>query len=142
MNLDHLCRIMGGLEYIIIEGTPHEEPCTQVNPDVYNQPDMKKECRAFRNQLFRAFPIPENLKGNVDIVMNTNHHEFGTYYDLAILYREDNDDAVDWAMEVESHTIEHWDKEAIEELKLVGYAFPQTLSVIHKISKDETCKVA
>lgn len=96
---------------------PNEEPCFQLG-----QPNYEKfgriEARAFINQLLRMFGEPPFGCGFKII---SCAHDFGTYYDVALVYDDESDEAQEWMLKVEGGLPENWDGEAKKELKENDY---------------------
>ena len=99
--------------------TPNAENCSQVGAREYDYFNLNKmEVQAYIGQLRRMFPdIPENCR----FVTVHNNHEFGTYYDVGVKYRSDDEQAADYAFRVESGSPEYWDDQAMAELEKQGY---------------------
>ena len=66
----------------------------------------------------RLFP---NIPNDARYTKVRNEHEFGTYYELGIKFNEENEEAVNYAYNVESHIPESWDETAKSELTQKGY---------------------
>lgn len=110
----HKSATRGTRDYISIGNSPYEEPCTQVSSNDPEYPaKQKKECRALAGQLIRMNGEPP--KGAEFAIMK-NPHDFGTYYDLVVVFDTDIEEAVDYAFLCEDLP-ENWDGEALEYLK-------------------------
>jgi hypothetical protein len=48
-------------------------------------------------------------------------HDFGTYYDVAVIYDDESEESQEWMLKVEGELPMNWDEEAIKELKAQGY---------------------
>ena len=96
---------------------PHEEPCAQLGQPNYSS-FSKMEARAFVNQIIRTHGEPPEGTG---IKIISCPHDFGTYYDLAIVYNTDDEESEGWMLKVEGDLPNNWDEEAIKELKKGGY---------------------
>ncbi len=96
---------------------PHEEPCFQVGEQDY-QKFGRIEARALISQLLRMFGEPPVGCG---FKILSCPHDFGTYYDVALVYDDESDEAQEWMLKVEGGLPEKWDNEAIQELKENGY---------------------
>ena len=96
---------------------PHEEPGF-----LFGEPDYPKfgriEARALINQLLRMFGQPPV---GCSFKILSCPHDFGTYYDVALVYDDESDEAQEWMLKVEGEFPEKWDTEAIKELKENGY---------------------
>lgn len=98
---------------------PHDEKCAQVGDPSY-QAHSKMEARALINQILRIHGEPPARTG---LKIISCPHDFGTYYDVAVIYDSDSEESEDWMLRVESELPENWDAEAIKELKDQGYPF-------------------
>ena len=100
------------MDYIEIGSVPSGEPCESLGPN-YNPVQAKFECRLFIEQLRRTFgeePVGARLK------IKENHHDFGTYHEVACNYNENNEEACEYAFRCESEMPEFWDEYAKEAL--------------------------
>jgi len=99
---------------LTISCTPLDEPCVQVGSDLYGK-WARKECRAFLNQCYRLLDatFPET---HVTLRIVSFPHDFGTYMEVVARYSEDNEEAVEQAYWLESHTPGEWDEDAKKEL--------------------------
>jgi hypothetical protein len=96
-----------------IGSSPVSEDCAQVGASDYYE-RAQKECRAFVNQLKRAFGNPPE---GARLTVKSFPHDFGTYYEVVVAYDDSNEKAVDYAFNLEGNTPEYWDDEAKEELQ-------------------------
>lgn len=97
-------------DYLEIGCTPSAESCQQVP---YDDPQLARvECRAFINQLGRVFPPVDGAS----FTIRSNSHDFGTYYEVAIVFDDGDESACDYAYRVEAKAPEYWDDEARAEL--------------------------
>lgn len=100
------------LESLSLSPTPVGEECAQLGaPDYHSR--ARKECRAFINQLIREFGEPPASAG---FRISQNPHDFGTYLDVEIRFRDEDEEAVEYAYNLESNLPEHWDEEALKEI--------------------------
>ena len=87
-------------DYVTVGPTPSGENCVQVGEEDYEQ-RSRVETRAYINQLRRQFPnVPEGAK----FAIKSFPHDFGTYSEVVVKYLEDNEEAVNFAFEVENNT--------------------------------------
>lgn len=97
--------------------SPVCESCLQLGNDSYHE-FIGLETEAFINQLRRIFgPEPQGCYFRV----TKNPHDFGTYLDVEVVFDEDDEDASDYAYDVEADLPDYWDDEAKEELIRGGY---------------------
>lgn len=102
--------------FIHLSCTPINEKCIQVG-DGANLNQMVIECNALINQLIRMHGEPP--EGCKYFVLE-QVHDFGIYYEAALLYNEDKEGAVDY-MYLCEYLPGNWDRAAIEELRNAGY---------------------
>ena len=114
---DKTSQFMSGFETILIGSTPHGEDCAQVGSDDY-QEKMRIELKAFYNQLMRMFP---NIPAGAKYKRTSNPHDFGTYHEIGIKFSEDDEEAAEYAYNVQNNTPEYWDEQAKAELAQQGY---------------------
>lgn len=102
------------MDYLNIGCTPYEEPCLQTGKASSHH--QKVECRVYREQIARYYPVPEN--GRLRVMGFA--HEYGTYYEVCAYFDDFDDESVAWAYSVESDAkdrLANWDKDSIEMLK-------------------------
>lgn len=99
------------IDYVSIGSTPNAEDCAQVGKDNYSE-QARKEGKAYINQLKRQFgEVPSamfKLKGFP--------HDFGTYYEVCVVFSDGDEEAADFAYKVEVECPDYWDEEARKEL--------------------------
>lgn len=110
---------MSRTETIELASTPLEEPCAQVGTPEYGE-RARVECRAYRSQLLRMASAAGKLPENVRIIVKGSEHDYGTYYEAAVRFPEDDETACDAAYWIENNQPENWDVEARAELGLPG----------------------
>ena len=140
---ERLCRLNPNYNSITIDSTPSDEPCLQVGDPDYTREQAIIEATAHIDQIQRCFgPTPANVK----FVITSNEHDAGTYYDINIIYLEEDESAVEYAFNCElgaftkvEDQIKHlWDEEAIKWLTENGYSRyiqPKIIQFIPKIKK-------
>lgn len=96
---------------------PHDEPCSQMG-DANFASYSRMEARALMNQILRTFGQPPARTG---LKMISCPHDFGTYYDVAVIYDDELEESQEWMLKVEGGLPCNWDEEAIKELKEGGY---------------------
>ena len=110
---------MANFDDLELGTTPSGEDCAQVGATKYDYYELARmELQAFLNQLKRMFPNPPP---DVRFKRQSNPHDFGTYYDLAIRYNSNDEEAVNYAMNIENNLPENWDEQAKRELEEQGY---------------------
>lgn len=94
--------------------SPASEWCAQVGSDGYWE-QAKRECRAWINQLRRAFgPEPTQAQ----LATTSNDHDFGPYLDVVVYFDSKDEAARLYAYRVEANQILCWDADARQELNL------------------------
>lgn len=94
---------------------PSEESCQQVGTKSYDAIAARAECVAFKNQIIRVCgPEPDGVR----IIVKSNPHDFGSYYEVAVRYDDSDQESIDYAFRVESTDIPNWDDQARKELGL------------------------
>lgn len=106
-------------EFLVIASAPNDEFCTQAGVN-YN--DNIIECNALKNLMIRTYGQPPQ---NCEFFILENHHDFGTYLELAIFYNEEDEQSEEYALQCEL-TPDNWDEEALNELESAGYTPHQT----------------
>jgi hypothetical protein len=102
---------------LTLGSTPCSERCAQVGATLYY--DLAKmEISAYAKQIERMFP---NMPEGCFLKRSSNPHDFGTYYELAIKFDSNDEEAVKFAYELEDNTPEYWDEAAKAELTGKGY---------------------
>ena len=96
---------------------PHDEQCSQMG-DANFASYSKMEARALMNQILRTIGDPPARTG---LKMISCPHDFGTYYDVAVIYDDELEESQEWMLKVESELPLNWDEEARNELKAQGY---------------------
>jgi hypothetical protein len=85
-------------DYLSIGPTPAEEPCEQVP---YSNPTAaRNECANYIRHLQRHYNVSP-ADSTIQYRVKSNPHDFGAYYEVAIYFDDDDDDAVDLAYEQE-----------------------------------------
>ena len=95
-------------DHLTLGPTPCGEDCAQVGSDNYFE-RAKFECVVYREQLIRKFGNPP---ADARFIVKGFPHDFGTYYEVCILFNDDNQAEVDFAYNVESNLPENWDDAA------------------------------
>ncbi len=93
-------------DYLTLGSTPCGEDCASVGADDYYE-RMKIEAKAYIAQLKRMFPLWEEK--NVRFVNKGHAHDFGTYHEIAVVFDDNDESAVDYAYEIDNGLPEAWD---------------------------------
>lgn len=93
----------------MIGPTPHEESCAQVGSEGYAE-RARRECTLFMEQIRKHYPEPEY--GYLRI--KANSHDFGTYYEVAAYFDDEDMESTTWAYDIEGDVkgaLATWDAE-------------------------------
>ena len=102
---------MGRHETIEIGSSPYGEKCAQLGELGYED-RARAECAVLRAQLARqAAAAGKDLSG-VRLIIKSNSHDFGCYYELVARFEEGDGKASDAAYWLEGNLPERWDAEA------------------------------
>lgn len=100
---------------------PHDELCAQMGSDTYYN-DSNAEVIALIDMIERTIgnPPPGTRLKKISCP-----HDFGTYYDISVVYDPDDEESEEYMLQVESNLPYEWDEKAKEVLKTLGYSFPK-----------------
>ena len=102
------------LERLILGSVPSDEKCAQLDlSDYYER--VQIECKTYVRQLQRQFAQDLDV---VKFKIMANRHDFGTYYDVSVVYDTESEISTVAAYRIENMSPEKWDKKAREELGL------------------------
>lgn len=94
-------------EYYELGSSPIDEDCVQVNSNTDYMPAMREECRRYKRQLERDFPIPEGI--NAHYTIKSFSHDFGSYLEVCVVYDESDEKANEFVFDVlDSNLPLHW----------------------------------
>ena len=99
------------LDYIVLGSTPSSEICTQVSKTNEYLLEMREECRRYKKMLENRFPIPEGL--NTFFSIKRFDHDFGTYYEVVIVFDDKNETSSRFAFFVEDNLPDSWEDKEI-----------------------------
>jgi hypothetical protein len=98
-------------DYLYIDTTPSEETCTQVgDPDYYGK--ARAEARRMIAQIDKHYPLPENATMGYTTIA-TEHHDFGSYYQIKIIFDDECESSTNWAFAIEGDelgALRYWDE--------------------------------
>jgi hypothetical protein len=83
----------------MIGATPHDEDCAQVGSEGYAK-RARQECQLFMQQITKHYPEPDN--GYLRI--KATAHDFGTYYEVAAYFDDEDEASTNWAYDIEGDT--------------------------------------
>ena len=95
----------GTYDYMEIGPVPAAEECQQVGMPGYDPIAAKQECQRFIDLIRQV--VGEEPEG-ARLVVKSNPHDFGTYYEVAVKYDVNDEIAVEYAMKVESEAPLTW----------------------------------
>lgn len=133
LNLNQVGKLFRyNYEYFSLASTPHDEKCTPAGED--RQANIL-ECQALEGQLRRMY----GKQDRTELFILSNDHEFGMYYELAVMYEEkpepgenatdeewdqhDENPALAYAQQLEAGIPDKWDEEAIKFLEANGHPY-------------------
>lgn len=96
---------------------PHEEKCIQMGDENYSK-FSRLEAKVLIDQIKRTIGEPPE-RAHLKIL--DCPHDFGVYHDVAVVYADDDEEAVNYMLKVESGLPSEWDDEAKKLLKENGY---------------------
>jgi hypothetical protein len=108
-------------EFIELGSSPANENCVQVSKTQDYQNEMKKECKAYSNQIKRVMLANNYNIDNLNIRIFTKgfEHDFGMYYEVVIKYPYDIEEACNAAYWCEANLPLDWDEQAKIELNKI-----------------------
>jgi hypothetical protein len=103
------------IETIELGSVPYNEPCAETtDPDYASK--ACAECNRYRAQLARAYsaahsgrPLPKGCR----LVIKSNNHDYGTYYEVAVKFDGSDAKAGRAALWFEANLPESWDSVAM-----------------------------
>lgn len=99
------------LDYIVLGSTPSSETCTQVSKTNEYLLEMREECQRYREMLEKRFPIPEGL--NAFFSIRKFCHDFGSYYEVVIVFDDENETSSNFAYFAENNLPDSWEDKEI-----------------------------
>lgn len=103
------------MEHLELGPAPAAEPCQQLGK-TYNPDAAKLERKAYIKQLERMFD--KEMETGIYFRSKGFPHEFGTYYEVCVIYNENDEDQTAAAYHVENNIPEDWDEQAKIQLEL------------------------
>ncbi|KKN20131.1 hypothetical protein LCGC14_0938740 [marine sediment metagenome] len=92
-------------DHISIASAPALEDCVQVNPSGDYHDAMKAECRRFLDLIRKKLgPEPPGAM----LTVKSNPHDFGSYYEVACLFDDENEEARKYAFRCEAEAPLRW----------------------------------
>jgi hypothetical protein len=87
-------------DYLMIDCTPSEESCAQLGADNYST-QAKAEARRFIAQIEKHYPLPDKAELGY-LTISPQSHDFGTYYQVKIVFDDECELSVNWAYSIEA----------------------------------------
>jgi hypothetical protein len=100
-------------ETISLGPVPYDEDCQQVGSKNYSESLAQFEVRTFIRQLEGLFKVVPGAYFRV----TKNDHDFGMYYDATIKYDGCDDEAIEFAYNVENNLPATWDAASLKDLE-------------------------
>ena len=100
---------------------PLDEHCAQLGSPTYYK-DSNAEAIALIDMIERTIGKPP---AGTRLKKIACPHDFGTYYDISVIYDPNDEESEEYMLQVESNLPDRWDKKAIEVLEILGYSFPK-----------------
>ena len=98
------------LDTVWIGSTPCNEDCAQVGEPDYAR-DAKIECRQFIEAIRKVCGHePEGAR----LKITTSEHDWGTLYDVSVVYDTDNEKAAEYAYMVEDKAPQTWNEAGMQ----------------------------
>ena len=94
------------MDYIEIGCTPAEEDCAQVGKEGYAK-QARAECRRFVEGIKKFFGKPPAL---ADVRIKSFTHDFGSYFEVVVVFDEDDEKAANYAYLVEEFVPGTWEE--------------------------------
>jgi len=91
-------------DYPSLGPVPLDEECAQLGTPDYPE-KAKKECRRYKELLLEKFGLPP---GGAFLAVKGFQHDFGTYYEVCVIFDDESAEAVDYAYMLEANSPETW----------------------------------
>lgn len=100
------------IDYMFLGSAPADEECAQVGTDEYAD-RARVECIAYKKQIARLVAAAgKEIPAKAAIITKGQSHDYGTYYEVAVRFDDNDADACDFAYWLEEHMPGKWDDEA------------------------------
>ena len=94
------------MEYLELGASPANEDCVQVGSDNYRELALE-ECRRYKRQLIKQFQESYDT-GLIGFQIKAFPHDFGSYYEVCVLFNEDDEKSCQLAYDVEAQAWPEW----------------------------------
>jgi hypothetical protein len=120
-------RKWNGVDYFVELGScPDEERMAHIGSDLQRQ-----QASIWKDQLERTFgPPPADARYRIKSAL----HYGGLYYELYLMYNENDDMSNDYAVDVQDNLPVNWDEQALQRLE--AYEEAETESFVESIETD------
>ena len=116
--------------FLQLAPVPYDETPEQLGPN-YDAAKAKAECFVFRRQLERQSPPPGDAElVRARLVVKSNPHDFGDYYEVNAVFDDKNDEESNWAYELENNLPANWDD--IAEAEIGQSKYQKGLEIVGK----------
>ena len=104
-------------ESITLGSSPHDEPCAQLGTVGYSEL-AREECRVYADQLRRMYEAEHGraLPDGVTLRTKSNAHDFGVYYEVAVVFNASDEEAMAAAFWFDGNAPAKWDEIARQQL--------------------------
>jgi len=118
-------------DYVNLGTTPFAEECVEVSDNFDYKVPMRREAFMLKHQLENEYlsKIPEG----VHLKVRGFEHDFGTYYGLVATFDEDDDNAREFAYQIENELPEYWDVGHDIAVKLTEFANEELSPIFIKV---------
>lgn len=91
-------------DYIDLGSTPANESCEQLGPN-YDPQKAQAECRRYRELIRETVGLEP---AGAALVVKSNSHDFGTYYEVHVTFDTDDPEAIDYAFRCDNEAPVTW----------------------------------
>lgn len=102
------------MDYIELGSSPYSEDCAQLGQNGYYD-FMRVEMKEFKRMMEELHPNTSDFIGYYKV--KSFPHDFGTYHELCVVYDDNDDDSINWALETENSVPEYWDNTAKQNIQ-------------------------
>jgi len=93
-------------DFLVLDSSPCDEDCVQVKSNENYIPAMRQECNRYKELLEKKFAGHLNL---VQFKIKSFPHDFGTYYEVVVVFDDENEKATNIAYDIESNLPTTWE---------------------------------
>ena len=100
------------IDYVELGPAPVNEDCQQVGNN-YNKTLAKEECARYMNLLNTLFPKSERPSEENIFMLKSFTHDFGKYYEVVLLYDDENEESEKYAYDVQDDMPLTWENKKL-----------------------------